>query len=62
MERLVPDKLTNAASAAYLKNLTATVNYITSNGGYAVLDPYVISDVFLSSMLYSRESSNLSPL
>ncbi|KAH8159462.1 glycosyl hydrolase family 5 [Xylaria polymorpha] len=45
MERLVPDKLTNAASAAYLKNLTATVNYITSNGGYAVLDPNVITDV-----------------
>ncbi|KAI0453145.1 glycoside hydrolase family 5 protein [Xylaria acuta] len=40
MERLVLDKLTNAASADYLKNLTATVDYITSNGAYAILDPH----------------------
>lgn len=42
MERLVPTQLTNPADANYLKNLTATVNYITSNGGYAILDPYVV--------------------
>lgn len=41
MERLVPTTLTGAADPNYLKNLTATVNYITSNGGYAILDPYV---------------------
>ncbi|KAI0873900.1 carbohydrate-binding module family 1 [Hypoxylon argillaceum] len=40
MERLVPTTLTGAADPNYLKNLTATVNYITSNGGYAILDPH----------------------
>ncbi|KAI1858950.1 hypothetical protein JX265_005781 [Neoarthrinium moseri] len=40
MERLVPDKLTNAAADAYLRNLTATVNYITENGAQAILDPH----------------------
>ncbi|KAI1337616.1 cellulase [Xylariaceae sp. FL0016] len=40
MERLVPDDLTNAADSAYLANLTSTVNYITDNGAYAVLDPH----------------------
>ncbi|KAI1167242.1 glycoside hydrolase family 5 protein [Nemania serpens] len=40
MERLVPTQLTNPADANYLKNLTATVNYITSNGAYAILDPH----------------------
>ncbi|KAI1132188.1 glycoside hydrolase family 5 protein [Nemania abortiva] len=40
MERLVPTTLTSAGEPNYLKNLTATVNYITSNGGYAILDPH----------------------
>lgn len=38
----MPTQLTNPADANYLKNLTATVNYITSNGAYAILDPYVV--------------------
>ncbi|ETS76167.1 Endoglucanase 3 [Pestalotiopsis fici W106-1] len=40
MERLVPNTLTGSADAAYLANLTSTINYITSNGAYAVLDPH----------------------
>ncbi|TRX97491.1 hypothetical protein FHL15_001769 [Xylaria flabelliformis] len=40
MERLVPDELTTTAASDYLKNLTATVDYITSNGAYAILDPH----------------------
>ncbi|KAI0154335.1 cellulase [Xylariaceae sp. FL1272] len=40
MERLVPDELTGAADPAYMANLTGTVNYITSNGAYAILDPH----------------------
>ncbi|GAP83795.1 putative endoglucanase 3 [Rosellinia necatrix] len=40
MERLVPNQMTSAADANYLKNLTATVNYITSNGAQAILDPH----------------------
>ncbi|RWA05487.1 hypothetical protein EKO27_g9616 [Xylaria grammica] len=45
MERLVADKLTNTVAADYLKNLTATVDYITDNGAYAILDPEIITDV-----------------
>ncbi|KAK3393416.1 glycoside hydrolase family 5 protein [Podospora didyma] len=40
MERLTPNTLTGAFDAAYLKNLTATVNYITNAGAYAILDPH----------------------
>ncbi|KAI0203046.1 endoglucanase [Astrocystis sublimbata] len=40
MERLVPDKLTNNPDAGYLKNLTASVDHITSNGQYAIIDPH----------------------
>ncbi|KAI8630934.1 carbohydrate-binding module family 1 [Xylariaceae sp. FL1651] len=40
MERLVPNTLTGSADAGYLQNLTATVNYITSNGAYAILDSH----------------------
>ncbi|KAI8945229.1 endoglucanase [Xylaria longipes] len=40
MERLVPEEMTSEASADYLKNLTATVDYITTNGAYAILDPH----------------------
>ncbi|KAI1430485.1 endoglucanase [Xylaria sp. CBS 124048] len=40
MERLVPNELTNSPDAGYLQNLTDTVNYITSNGAYAIVDPH----------------------
>ena len=53
MERLAPSGISAALGPAYLANLTATVNYITSKGAYAVLDPHnfgrfngaIISDV-----------------
>lgn len=41
MERLVPDVLTSTTfDAAYLRNLTETVDFITNAGAYAVLDPH----------------------
>ncbi|KAG0161700.1 hypothetical protein PDIDSM_4968 [Penicillium digitatum] len=40
MERLVPGTLTSSADATYLASLKSTVNYITSNGGFAVVDPH----------------------
>ncbi|KAK4129059.1 glycoside hydrolase family 5 protein [Parathielavia appendiculata] len=40
MERLVPNQLTGSFDAGYLKNLTDTVNFITSKGSYAILDPH----------------------
>lgn len=40
MERLAPSGITGALGPAYLANLTATVNHITSKGAYAVLDPH----------------------
>ncbi|KAI0484412.1 endoglucanase [Xylariaceae sp. FL0804] len=40
MERLVPDELTGPADPVYLANLTGTINYITQNGAYAVLDAH----------------------
>ncbi|KAK4098787.1 glycoside hydrolase family 5 protein [Parathielavia hyrcaniae] len=40
MERLVPNQLTGSLDAGYLKNLTDTVNFITSKGSYAILDPH----------------------
>ncbi|KAJ6137079.1 hypothetical protein N7471_003565 [Penicillium samsonianum] len=40
MERLVPGTLTSSADATYLASLKSTVNYITSSGGYAVVDPH----------------------
>jgi endoglucanase len=40
MERLVPNQLTGSPDAAYLKNLTDTVNFITNAGAWAVLDPH----------------------
>ncbi|KGO74899.1 Glycoside hydrolase, superfamily [Penicillium italicum] len=40
MERLVPGTMTSSADATYLASLKNTVNYITSNGGYAVVDPH----------------------
>jgi endoglucanase len=40
MERLVPNTLTSAFDQAYLKNLTEVVNFITSKGAHAILDPH----------------------
>ncbi|KAK8101815.1 endoglucanase 3 [Apiospora kogelbergensis] len=40
MERLVPDKMTGPANAAYLANLTHTVDTITKGGAYAILDSH----------------------
>ncbi|KAK4445890.1 glycoside hydrolase superfamily [Podospora aff. communis PSN243] len=40
MERLVPNKLDGPLDAAYSRSLQETVQYVTSKGGYAVLDPH----------------------
>ncbi|KAJ5765443.1 hypothetical protein N7520_005002 [Penicillium odoratum] len=40
MERLVPTTMTGSFDAEYLSNLTYVVNYITSQGAHAVLDPH----------------------
>ncbi|KAJ5248384.1 hypothetical protein N7524_012344 [Penicillium chrysogenum] len=40
MERLVPGTLTSSMDATYLASLKSTVNYVTSIGGYAVIDPH----------------------
>ncbi|KAJ6029746.1 hypothetical protein N7499_005424 [Penicillium canescens] len=40
MERLVPGTLTSSMDATYLSDLKSTVNYITSTGAYAVVDPH----------------------
>ncbi|OQE24002.1 hypothetical protein PENFLA_c010G02765 [Penicillium flavigenum] len=40
MERLVPGTLTSSMDATYLASLKSTVNYVTSSGGYAVVDPH----------------------
>ncbi|PNH38467.1 hypothetical protein VD0004_g8360 [Verticillium dahliae] len=40
MERLAPNGITGALDAAYLRNLTEVVNFITGRGGYAVIDPH----------------------
>jgi endoglucanase len=40
MERMAPGSMTATLSPAYLANYTATINYITSNGGWAIVDPH----------------------
>ncbi|KAJ9133874.1 Glycoside hydrolase family 5 protein [Pleurostoma richardsiae] len=40
MERMVPSTLTSSLDAAYLANYTATINYITNAGAWAVIDPH----------------------
>ncbi|KAK7729812.1 Endoglucanase gh5-1 [Cytospora paraplurivora] len=41
MERLLStESLTASFASAYLANYTGTINYITSAGGYAVVDPH----------------------
>lgn len=42
MERMVPPAtgLTGAFNQTYLSGLTTAVNYVTSKGGYAIIDPH----------------------
>lgn len=40
MERLIPNSMTGSLDQAYLRNLTAQVNYITSRGAYAMIQPH----------------------
>lgn len=40
MERMVPNQMTGAFDTAYMKNLTATVNYVTNKGAYAMIVPH----------------------
>jgi endoglucanase len=40
MERLVPNKMTGSLDAAYLRNLTETVDGITKLGAYAMIVPH----------------------
>lgn len=40
MERLTPNSLTAALDPLYLGNLTQQVNYITSKGAYAMIQPH----------------------
>jgi endoglucanase len=40
MERLVPNKMTGSLDAAYLRNLTETVDGITKLGAYALIVPH----------------------
>lgn len=39
-ERMAPNGLTGALDPAYLANLTAQVNYITSRGAHALITPH----------------------
>ncbi|KAF3763922.1 glycoside hydrolase family 5 /Carbohydrate-binding module family 1 [Cryphonectria parasitica EP155] len=41
MERMLSEEdLTSALAPAYLANYTGTINYITENGGWAIIDPH----------------------
>lgn len=41
MERMIStESLTGALAPAYLANYTGTINYITENGGWAIIDPH----------------------
>lgn len=41
MERMLSQQsLTAPLATAYLANYTGTINYITSNGAYAIIDPH----------------------
>lgn len=39
MERMVPDDMTGDLDAAYMGNLSETVDYITGKGAYAMINP-----------------------
>lgn len=40
MERLVPNSMTGSMNAAYLANMSVSINAITNAGAYAILDPH----------------------
>lgn len=40
MERMAQGSITASLDEAYLTNYSVAVDYITSNGAYAVLDPH----------------------
>lgn len=40
MERMAVGSMTVSLAPAYLANYSATINYITSNGGWAIVDPH----------------------
>ena len=40
MERMVQSGVSSSLNSAYLQNLTTVVDYITSRGAYAILDPH----------------------
>ncbi|KAF9637284.1 putative glycoside hydrolase family 5 protein [Lasiodiplodia theobromae] len=40
MERLIPDQLTGEPDANYMGNLTSNIEYITSKGAYAMIQPH----------------------
>lgn len=40
MERMIPTELTGSLNEAYYTNYTVIVDYITSNGGWAIVDPH----------------------
>jgi endoglucanase len=40
MERMAQGSIDAALDTAYLTNYSVAVNYITENGGYAVIDPH----------------------
>ncbi|KAF4242940.1 hypothetical protein CNMCM8980_010100 [Aspergillus fumigatiaffinis] len=40
MERLVPSNMTGSTDATYMADLVSTINYITSTGAHAIVDPH----------------------
>ncbi|GAB7329294.1 hypothetical protein MBLNU13_g01095t3 [Cladosporium sp. NU13] len=40
MERLIPNSMTGSPDPGYLRNLTEQVNYVTSRGAYAMIQPH----------------------
>ncbi|GIK06707.1 hypothetical protein Aspvir_002357 [Aspergillus viridinutans] len=40
MERLIPNTMTGTPDATYMADLVSTINYITSTGAHAIVDPH----------------------
>ena len=40
MERIIPTSMTGSVNATYAAGLATYVNYITSKGAYAIIDPH----------------------
>jgi endoglucanase len=40
MERIIPTSMTGTINATYESGLSTYVNYITSKGAYAIVDPH----------------------